>query len=90
MSGQAYNVGDESMNMTKIQVAKMIEANVEGCHITESSNGTDMDKRDYAVSYEKIRSLGYKSQISMKDGISELMKVIPNLRTEDIAKCKNV
>lgn len=90
MSGQAFNVGDESMNLTKLQVAKMIEANVEGCRITESQNGTDLDKRDYEVSYAKIRSLGFKANINMEMGIGELLKIIPNLSSEEAAKCKNV
>lgn len=90
MSGQAFNVGDESMNLTKRDVAKMIEANVDGCQITESQNGTDLDKRDYEVSYAKIRSLGFKATIDMKMGIEELLKVIPNLTEAEVVKCKNV
>ena len=90
MSGNAYNVGDESMNMTKIEVAKMIEKSVDGCIITESNNGADKDKRDYAVSYKKIRSLGYKASINMKDGIQELLKIIPNLCKHEISMMKNV
>ena len=90
MSGKAFNVGDESMNMTKLEVARMIEENVEGCKITESRNGTDLDKRDYAVSYKKIRDLGFQAKISLKDGISELLKIIPNMRPDEVPRCKNV
>lgn len=90
MSTKAYNVGDESMNLTKMEVAKMIEANVQGCCITESKNGTDLDKRDYEVSYERIRSLGFKAKVDMKTGITELLKIIPNMKPEEVAKCKNV
>jgi len=90
MSGNAYNVGDESMNMTKMQVAKMIESNVDGCNITESNNGQDKDKRDYAVSYALIRSLGYKAQVTMSSGIKELLKIIPYIKKDEVQKCKNV
>nr|XP_039251049.1 UDP-glucuronic acid decarboxylase 1-like [Styela clava] len=90
MTAQAFNVGDESMNMTKRDVAKMIEANVSGCCITESKSGTDLDKRDYEVSYAKIRSLGYKAKVDMKTGIEELLKIVPNMTQEEIARCKNV
>nr|XP_009859008.1 UDP-glucuronic acid decarboxylase 1-like [Ciona intestinalis] len=90
MSGQAFNVGDESMNLTKLEVAKLIEGNVDGCHITESNSGTDMDKRDYAVSYARIRSLGYQAKIDVNTGIVELLKVIPNMKADEIPRCKNV
>uniref|UniRef100_H2YRQ7 NAD-dependent epimerase/dehydratase domain-containing protein n=1 Tax=Ciona savignyi TaxID=51511 RepID=H2YRQ7_CIOSA len=90
MSGQAFNVGDESMNLTKLDVAKLIEGKVDGCCITESNSGTDMDKRDYAVSYARIRSLGYKANIDVGTGIVELLKVIPNMKSDEIPRCKNV
>ena len=90
MGGKAFNVGDESMNMTKMEVARLIESSVDGCKIVESTNGTDLDKRDYAVSYEKIRDLGYKADISMRAGIEELLKIIPNMRPDEVPRCKNV
>ena len=90
MSGKAFNVGDESMNMTKIEVARLIESSVEGCRIVESCNGSDQDKRDYAVSYKKIRELGFTANFSMKDGIDELLKIIPNMRADEVPRCRNI
>ena len=43
-----------------IKIAKLIEKNVEGCKITEGK-GTDADKRDYEVSYARIKTLGHKT-----------------------------
>ena len=90
MKGQAFNVGDEKMNMTKSNVARVIQDHVKDCKITESNSGEDKDKRDYEVSYEKIRKLGYNSTISVDQGISEMLKILPHLHPKDIGKCKNV
>ncbi|KAL4234012.1 hypothetical protein ACF0H5_005666 [Mactra antiquata] len=90
MKGEAYNVGDEQMNMTKSQVAQLIQKNVEGCNITESNSGVDKDKRDYEVSYKKIRKLGYNSTISVEEGIKDMLKVLPHISVAELAKCKNV
>jgi len=90
MQGNAYNVGDETMNLTKMEVAKLIEKNVEGCSITEGK-GTDADKRDYEVSYAKIKKLGHETvTVTVEDGIKELLKIIPHLSEADLKIMKNV
>lgn len=89
MTGQAFNVGDESMNMTKMDVARCIEKHVEGCKITESNQGEDLDKRDYEVCYQKIKKLGYKTNYTVDDGIKELVKYLPHLNAYEASNSKN-
>ncbi|XP_002735108.1 GDP-D-glycero-alpha-D-manno-heptose dehydrogenase-like [Saccoglossus kowalevskii] len=90
MSGNAYNVGHESMNMTKSDIAHLIQKSVKGCRITESKNGEDKDKRDYEVSYEKIRKIGFSTTLTVQDGINELLKILPHMSEADVIRSKNV
>ncbi|XP_041454086.1 UDP-glucose 4-epimerase-like isoform X2 [Lytechinus variegatus] len=90
MSGQAFNVGHESMNMTKRDVADTIQDLVPECKITTSNNGEDKDKRDYEVSYAKLRKLGFKPTITVKDGIKELLKVVPHMTENEVRIARNV
>lgn len=89
MTGQAFNVGDESMNMTKMDVARCIEKVVEGCEITESTDGEDLDKRDYEVSYAKIKKLGYKVQYNVEDGLKCMVKYLTLLNKYESENSKN-
>ena len=90
MKKDVFNVGDECMNMSKIDVAHVIQSRVKSCKITKSSNGEDKDKRNYEVSYEKIRRLGYQSEISIEEGVDELLLVLPCLSKEEIIRARNV
>lgn len=90
MKGQVYNVGGDELNYTKLEICKFIQEAVEGCEIVPSSEGTDADKRDYKVSYEKIRKLGFRPTIGIKEGIDELKKLLPNLSLDYIQKTKNI
>lgn len=90
MRAQAFNVGDERMNLTKNQVAQIIHSKLPSCRITPSTTGEDKDKRDYEVSYEKIRRLGFQSSITVEQGVVALLKVLPNLRPDEVVKCSNV
>lgn len=90
MSGQAYNVGDERMNLTKNEVARIIQNHIPFCKITPSAAGSDKDKRDYEVSYKKIRKLGYESTVTADEGIKHLLKVLPNMLDFEVERSKNV
>ena len=90
MKNDVFNVGDECMNMSKIDVAHVIQSRVKNCKITKSSNGQDKDKRNYEVSYKKIRHLGFRSEISLEDGVDELLQVIPCLSEDEITRARNV
>ena len=75
MAGNVYNVGDESMNFTKKQVAHKIRDYV-NYYLHEADVGTDPDQRDYEVDYSKLRRLGYSSKVTLDEGIRELVKVL--------------
>ncbi|XP_076449559.1 GDP-D-glycero-alpha-D-manno-heptose dehydrogenase-like [Babylonia areolata] len=90
MRGHAFNVGDETMNLTKNQVAQIIQKAVPSCNITISTTGEDKDKRNYEVSYQKIQNLGYRSTITVEQGVQELLKTLPNLSDDEIRRSKNV
>ena len=78
MKGEAFNVGDENMNFTKKDIALAIKEKV-NYYLHEAEIGEDLDKRDYEVSYEKISKLGYSANITLNNGINELIKVLKPL-----------
>ena len=75
MSGKSFNVGDNSMNYTKKEVAQKIAKFVE-FYLHEADIGEDLDKRDYEVSYKLINGLGFKAEVTLEDGIEGLIKVL--------------
>lgn len=90
MQGKAYNVGHESMNMSKANLVHQIQKMVPECHVTTSANGEDKDKRDYEVSYARIRQFGFQPTISLKEGIVELLKIVPYINEYERKNARNV
>ena len=82
MRGQTYNVGDKTMNYTKKEIALLIKKYAD-YYLHEAEVGHDVDQRDYAVDYSKLRGLGYRARVSMDDGLRELAKLFRVLRTSD-------
>ena len=68
-----YNVGHESMNFTKEDIARTVLKHV-NYYLHFAEVGTDADKRNYEVSYEKIRAKGFETTIDMDRGIAELAR----------------
>ena len=75
MNRQVFNVGDESMNFTKKQVAQLISKHLR-YYLHEADVGTDPDQRDYEVDYSRLRAVGFRAQITLEEGIQELIKVL--------------
>lgn len=90
MSRNVYNVGDEEMNMTKGEAVYKIRSLLPQTQIHLSTDGEDKDKRDYHVSYSKIAKLGFKSRITIEEGIRELAKVLPSMNQREISFYRNL
>jgi nucleoside-diphosphate-sugar epimerase len=80
MKNEAFNVGSEKMNFSKEDIALKIKEKVP-YQLFFSGTGKDEDCRDYEVSYQKIRNVGFETQISMDDGIGELIRGFKSLPT---------
>ena len=73
MSGQPYNVGLDEANLSKGELAELIQTHMP-FEITYSEFGKDLDKRDYVVSNERLRKAGFWAKRSLDSGIAELQK----------------
>ncbi len=74
MKNEPYNVGLSSANLSKIELCEEIKKIIPEFYFAESKIGEDPDKRDYIVSNEKIEKTGFKPDVSLQEGIKELVK----------------
>jgi nucleoside-diphosphate-sugar epimerase len=74
MAGRTYNVGLDSANLSKAELALKIKRHVPNFYIHFAPIGQDPDKRNYVVSSERLRSAGFEARRSLDDGIRELLK----------------
>jgi nucleoside-diphosphate-sugar epimerase len=88
MRGEIYNLGNDSINMTKEELVKKICA-VTGATWSIVDDRTDPDKRDYEVSSQKLYNLGYRCTRSLEYGVKEMMDLYKTLSEEDRPLCKN-
>ena len=73
MKGKPYNVGLSSANLTKWQLCEQIKKHVD-FYFCDAPVGEDPDRRDYVVSNARFEATGWKAQLSLDDGIQELIK----------------
>jgi len=74
MRGNVFNVGLSSANLSKLELCEEIKKQIPDFVITEAKVGKDPDQRNYIVSNEKIEKTGYLPDVTLRDGISELIK----------------
>jgi len=79
MSGQVFNLGLSSANLSKMELCLKIKKMVPNFSIMEDKINSDPDKRNYIVSNNKIESLGWKAKYTIEDGIQELMNAFSAL-----------
>jgi len=74
MKNEPYNVGLSDANLSKWELCEEIKKQVPHFYFVEAKIGEDPDKRDYIVSNAKIEAAGFKPDVSLKNGIAELIK----------------
>jgi len=90
MKGQCFNVGDEKMNLTKLELTKLVQECIPSLKYELCDDGEDLDQRNYEVSYKKIKEYGFSSKYTLTHGIKELYKVCSGMTEQDIKRARNV
>ncbi len=70
---EVFNVGHEALNYSKEEVCLKIKEKLD-FYLHFADVGSDPDKRDYEVSYQKIREKGFETIYALEDGIEELVR----------------
>lgn len=84
MKGNCYNVGLDSANMSKLELAEKIKEFIP-CEIEVRNDKEDEDRRDYRVSSQKMYDTGFKNEYTIENGIKDLIKlfsVLPKNQSE--------
>jgi nucleoside-diphosphate-sugar epimerase len=74
MTGRAYNLGLDSANLSKGELARKIQDHVPNFYVHVAPIGQDPDRRNYIVSSARLRAAGFEARRSLDDGIRELLK----------------
>ena len=85
MKNEPYNVGLSDANLNKMELCEEIKKHLPDFYFVEAAVGEDPDKRDYIVSNEKIEKTGFKPDVSLSDGIGELVKAYQILKRNQYA-----
>lgn len=74
MTGQAYNVGLSSANLSKLELAQKVKQYIPNFSIQVDEFSKDKDQRNYIVSNEKLEKTGWRPHYTLDQGIRELIK----------------
>ncbi len=79
MVGRPYNLGLDSANLSKLELAERIKKHVRDLAVICSNQGSDPDKRNYIVSNERLRRAGFEAKRTIDDGVKEVIKAVKML-----------
>jgi nucleoside-diphosphate-sugar epimerase len=74
MKGRPYNVGLSDANLSKWELCELIQRHVPDLFFTSAEVGHDPDQRNYIVSNQRIEAAGYKTSLTLDEGVDELLK----------------
>jgi nucleoside-diphosphate-sugar epimerase len=74
MVGKPYNLGLDSANLSKEELALKVKQYVPHFYVHFAAIGQDPDKRNYVVSSQRLRDAGFEARRSLDMGIQELLK----------------
>ena len=81
VSGQIFNLGDTRLNYTLTQIGQMIQGMFPDTRVQHID---DTDRRNYRVSFEKIRSqLGFSCSWQLEDGMRQLRQAFEDKEIVD-------
>ncbi len=82
VAGESFNVGSDEQNYTLGEIAELINRQVPDAVIT--SDDTFVDKRNYRVSFAKIRSqLGFEPAWTIERGIAQVVGLVRSNQVGD-------
>lgn len=73
MAGYIYNVGGGHLNLSKLDIAHAIKEVV--VFDIVDSKVRDLDVRDFIISFARIEKLGFKTTLTLRDGIRDLVRL---------------
>lgn len=74
MVGRCFNVGLDSANLSKEELALKIKEYIPNFYIHFAEVGSDPDKRNYIISNQRIKDSGFIAKRSLDEGIRELIQ----------------
>lgn len=83
LKGNIFNVGLSSANLSKLELAKKIKKYVKDLVIKIENFKKDKDQRNYIVSNLKIEKVGFIPEMTLNDGIQELIKYYSTQKNYD-------
>jgi nucleoside-diphosphate-sugar epimerase len=75
MRDRAFNCGDESLNRTKLDVARLIQKRT-SCAVRIEEFAHDEDRRDYEMRFERLQTTGYQTTLSLVAGIDQVLAAL--------------